>query len=161
MLTVTPREACLVRIWNFSEDLPFLDDQFSCILGLLCDPFWSLQFLSECYRVLAPKGMLFLTLPDYEWGQTLRSSINLSVKLTRFKLFRGGEIQIPSNLTPPPQIEEMFYAVGFRNAPQVSRHVLPRSVTRESISPDVQRAAQLKNLSPYAMPILTLVRTTK
>lgn len=162
MLALSKREDCLIRIVQSAENLPFLNNQFNCIVALLCDPYWGLEFLAECYRVLTPGGVFIATLPDHEWGTALRTSLGYNTKYAKFKLEKGGaDVLIPSNLASIEQIESMMTVSGFKEKIKISRAFLPEDISIEMLSEDIKVAAKHKNVDPHHIPIITVISTIK
>lgn len=160
MLILEPREDCLLRIVHKAEELPFLEDEFSCIAAFLCDAFIGLSFLSEVYRVLSVGGLLIATLPSYEWGMTLRDMLEIDPSMTRFISDRNTTIHILSTLIPEDQIIEMFLLVGFeRDKVELRRHRLPPGSS--PISDDISRPAAKLGYNEHELNILYSITAEK
>jgi SAM-dependent methyltransferase len=168
MLSLTPREDCLVRIQHGAESLPFPDASIASVNGFLCDPFFGLDFLAECHRVLEANGVLLCTTPSYEWGQPLREDIKrhkeaaIDVASTRFKTLNGDLVIVPSHLFPEGQIAEMLVRAGFaKDRVRITSHTLPAGVNANDISLDIARSARLKCVDPAQLPILYCIFALK
>jgi SAM-dependent methyltransferase len=160
MLSNPLREDCLVRVLHDAQDLPFLDETFSCVTSFLCDPFFGLTFLAESFRVLKNDGLFIATTPSYEWGLALRTVIGIDHAETRFKTINGESIQVPSVLVPSAQIVKMLEHVGFESSRiEIEQLRLPESA--QSISKDIEISASLLKRQPHNIDLITLIVATK
>lgn len=159
MLVLSPREQCLIRIQHEAEQLPFLDNEFSCVAAFLCDPFLGLDFLSEAYRVLSPGGIFLATTPAYDWSISLRRGIPIESSETRFKTLAGSEIRVPSVLVVRERLVEMLHRAGFVAGVQVQPHRLPEGAA--PISEDVIKAAEVLKCDVRQLDLLHFVIASK
>jgi SAM-dependent methyltransferase len=160
MLELVPREECLLRVLHDAEDLPFLDDQFSCVTSFLCDTFLGLDFLAEAYRVLKSGGLFLATTPAFEWGSAIRHKLSIDPSVTRFKTLTGGELRVPSILVPRNKLVEMLRHVGFpEDGIEVQVRRLPEDA--QPISEDVVLAASALKCDLHELELLYLVLATK
>lgn len=160
MLELEPREACLIRILNHAEALPFLDSEFSCVTAFLCDTYLGLDFFSEVYRILQENGIFIATNPSYEWASVLRKELSLDLRLTRFNTKSGKEIKIPSIVVPNEQLSEMLTVAGFKDKNfQIRNHCLPAE--SKTVSSDIEIPAKKLNISVYELPIITSIVAVK
>jgi len=152
MLTIEPREPCLLRILHRAEELPFLEQTFSAVVAFLCDPFLGLDFLAEAYRVLREGGLFVATTPAYEWGAPLREQLNIGSATTRF-FTRSGTVLAPSVLVKREQLARMAETAGFdRRRLHVTAHRLPADAS--PISPDISAPAQKIGCDVHELDIL-------
>jgi SAM-dependent methyltransferase len=153
MLGIPTREPSLLQVLHRAEELPFIDEQFSCVAAFLCDPFLGLNFLAESYRVIKPGGLFIGTTPAYEWGATLRKELSLDPNETRFIARDESKIVVPSVLVSRQQLSEMLAAAGFEPAHLViESHRLPLGT--KPVSPDIERPAKSLGMSPFELEIL-------
>ena len=160
MLEVDPREECLLRILHDSEDLPFIDESFSCVTAFLCDPFIGLNFLHEAHRVLVSGGKFIATTPSFEWGMTLRNEIKISQQETRFLKKSGERVEVPSILVTRDKLFNMLEYTGFsKEMIKISNHCL--NAYAGELSEDIAKPAKKLNMSPYELEILYLIEAIK
>ena len=133
--------------------LPFRDQVFETVFAFLADPFLHPTYLAEAKRTLRSGGTALHIVPAYEWGAALRSSRRAPMHFSHF--FRGArEAFGPSFLMPKADLIELLGRVGF-GCVSVTDLFLPRTVTR--ISPDISVPADLQHISPYELPLLTVI----
>lgn len=154
MLALNPREPSYLRVHADATCIPMFDGQFSAVVGFLVDPFIGLNFLAEAYRLLVPNGLFFATTPTAEWGHALREQSELEASYATFRTQNGGTVQVPSTLIPENQLVQMLQYSGFRGI-SVTSHPLPAGT--ESVSMDIQRVAEVKNVDVYELPIIHLI----
>lgn len=159
MLTISPREECLIRIQQDAEKLPFLNEEFSCVTAFLCDPYLGLNFLGEAYRVLKTGGLFLATTPAYEWGIAFRRGNSIDSSETRFKTMTGSEIRVPSLLVQRASLVEMLLHVGFCSEVHVQPHRLPEDAA--PVSDDITKAAQELQCGIHELDLLYLVLAKK
>lgn len=159
MLTINPREKCLLRVKHKAENLPFMDNEFSCVTSFLCDPFIGLNFLSETYRVLKPGGLFLATTPSYEWGIALRTTLDINPSTTRFITNKNETVEVPSTLISKAQITEMIKHVGFSSDILLKSLRLP--VSTDVISDDITKAANALNCDAKSIDILYMILAWK
>jgi SAM-dependent methyltransferase len=151
MLSIDPREPCLLRVVHPAEELPFVDETFAVVTAFLCDPFLGLQFFKEAFRVLRSPGFLIATTPSYQWGARIRHKLRLDIGTTRF-LTKEGEVQTPSTLAPRAQLEEMLQVAGFMPAA-----IEVVSSSTDPISQDITAVATELKVAVGALEILDVM----
>jgi ubiquinone/menaquinone biosynthesis C-methylase UbiE len=155
MLSLNPREPCLVRVHADACRIPLVSHQFAAVTGFLVDPFLGLDSLAEAYRMLVDGGRLLLTTPTKVWGEPLRKQLKIDVMTTRFKLVaREGTIILPSILHSSERINEMLRLIGFRSI-RVTVHHLPEGESQ--ISDDITSVCKELGLSNYHLPIVHVI----
>ncbi len=153
MLDLQPRESCALRVLHDAEQLPFPPGEFAIVAAFLCDPFLGLNFLGEASRVLRPGGKLIGTAPTYEWGSSLRQTLNLDPMVTRFVLSDGRTVQMPSAIYKRDQLVKMLIRTGFARASlDVQAHYLPPGTS--PVSSDISEPARSLGVSALDLPVI-------
>jgi SAM-dependent methyltransferase len=160
MLTLSPREPCLLRILHKAETLPFMEGEFSVVNSFLCDGYFGLEFLSEAFRVTQKGGLFIGTIPSFEWATGLRQNSILGNSFARFMKKDGEEVVVTSNIVPEKQLVEMLNHVGFpiENI-NISKLKLPTDV--KPISPDIQTPAERAGVPIHEFDIIYLFWANK
>lgn len=160
MLSIADREECLLKILCDATDTPFFDEQFSLSCAFLCDPYYSLEFLIEAYRITKTNGYFIATLPSSTWGNSLRDEINIRRNETKFLTDTKQEIFVPSFLATKEQILSDLHLAGFKEKYiDIFSWKLPEEVT--SISPHILLSAELQKMSPYSIDLIDIVIARK
>jgi SAM-dependent methyltransferase len=155
MLSLQPREECLLKVHASATEVPLHSQQFSAVVGFLVDPFMGLNFLREAYRLLRPGGKLFLTTPAYAWGVALRGQENPRASEARFVSRQYETVCVPSVLYPDGRLRTMLDHSGF-GAPSILHSPLPANAG--PISADIERAAEAAKVVLDTLPILTTIQ---
>ena len=159
MLSLEPRERCVLRVHAHACAIPLYSGQFAGVLGFLIDPFIGLAALAEAFRMLQPGGMILATNPTLEWGLPLRKQLNIDPASTRFIMLSTKSIlKLPSTLFSRKQLEEMLKRVGFSDI-AISSHCLPHHV--QDISEDISKVARIEGKGVHKIPIINVIRATK
>lgn len=158
LLTLEPREPSLARVNCDALALPFTDESFGAVMAFLFDPFNRPRLVFETFRVLRPGGLFVGTLPHYLWGRTLRSLRRIDPDATRFLLASGEYSERDSYLTEELALQRRFARAGYHPVRTTSL-VLPGEV--KTISPDIRDAAASLGMSPYELPIISLLIACK
>ncbi|WP_189278839.1 class I SAM-dependent methyltransferase [Kitasatospora griseola] len=158
MLSLQPREMSAGRIVAAAENLPFADSSFSLAVAFLYDPFNYSRAYREIARVLGPSGLFIGTLPSQAWGLPLRRSLDLPETETEFVLHDGSRVRRPSRLTSHRAIRALAEKAGLI-AELIEDFPMPRDVS--NISPHVKLPAQILGISPFDLPLITVVIARK
>ena len=135
--------------------LPFRRGTFANVFAFLADPYLHAQYATELRRTVAPGGRIVQIVPAYEWGAPLRESRQSPAHFSHF--FRGThEAFGPSFLLPKEGLFELFANAGFDEI-RLTDLFLPSAVPAHCISPDIKKPADLRNCSPYELPLLTVI----
>lgn len=160
MLLTPDREECLLRTICEARNTPFLDSEFSVCTAFLCDPFWSVDFLKEAFRVTTDNGYFIATMPSYSWGIPLRNKLGFKPNATTFITVNGDHISVPSILVSKPLIISQLENAGFfKENIQVSSWRLPGHIN--SISPHITISADLQRISQYELDIIDVIVARK
>lgn len=152
MLSVTPREPCLLKVLADARDVPLCSQQFSAIVGFLVDPFMGADFVAQAFRLLTPNGRLLLTIPTRQWGVALRRTLGINESTTRFKVFATDNLVVlPSHLFSKHELAGMLRVAGFRDV-TIDDHCL--SIHDIPVSPDITAAADAIQADRHQLPIL-------
>jgi SAM-dependent methyltransferase len=158
MLSIEPREDCIVRIISDARTTPFLSSTFDGAFAFLFDPFNEPVFYEEVYRILRKGGTFIGTLPACTWGISLRRKLGISVDSTRFITQQGKTVSAPSYLIGNVEIESRLKRAGFDDI-EVSEAKLPSDVT--DISPDVRVSADELGVPIFDLPLVQVFRARK
>jgi len=158
MLALVNREPAVVRVLADATSVPLMDGQFSAVVGFLIDSFIGLKFFAEAYRLLTPGGLLAVTTPAAEWGQSLRGSQEPDISSARFLTMNSRTIIVPSTLVAAARIEEMVRFGGFESV-SATGEPLPRDV--QPISLDVEAAAVRRGVPVHDLPLVYIIRARK
>lgn len=135
--------------------LPFRESVFATVFAFLADPYMHHSYLAELRRTIAPGGSILQVVPAYEWGAPLRAHRRSPAHFSHF--FRGShEAFGPSFLLPKEELLELVADAGFDNV-RLTDLRLPLGVPVDHISPDISTPATLQGLSPYELPLLTVI----
>jgi len=135
--------------------LPFRANAFESAFAFLADPYLHPNYITELNRIVRPGGRVVQVVPAHEWGSTLRAFRQSPAHFSHF--FRGDrEAFGPSFLLPKQELINLLAVGGFRNI-EVTDLFLPDSVDVESVSPDITTPAAIRGVSPYDLPILSVV----
>jgi SAM-dependent methyltransferase len=154
MLLTSPRESCLQRIRCDALSLPFSASAFSAVMAFLYDAYNKPELYHEVRRVLRQGGVFVGTLPHFLWGMTLRRLLGYRENTATFLTESGYPLRRDSFLMTENQIEQELRRAGLT---MLETHdlYLPRYVVR--VSQEILVAASHLELSPYALPIVSLV----
>lgn len=159
MLSLPSREGCLLKMVADACAVPLASKQFTFVVGFLVDPFFGLDCLGEAFRVLKDDGQILLTVPTKQWGDTLRASLKIDPRTTRFRLVDGEKsVVLPSVLHSPGQILDMLDVSGFRCC-DVTSHCLPPGL--QGVSPDISSVAGVLGVSVSELEVLHLIRARR
>ena len=82
------------------------------ILGVLADPFNSVDLWREMGRLLHPDGWAVYTTPAWEWASRSRPAEGAPLTTSRFLTGAGKNLDLPSFIFPPGDQEAMFLEAG-------------------------------------------------
>lgn len=155
MLDLDEREPCLLKVHCDACKIPFASQQFAFVVGFLVDPFMGLDCLAEAYRMLQTNGRMLLTVPTKQWGDSIRSILQVDRMSTRFK-FIGTEktVVLPSVLHSPERIHEMLEMTGFRDI-KIANHM--SSEDEQRVSADIMNVCRSLNIPLTELPIIHTV----
>ncbi len=158
MLALNDRESCCLQLHADATSIPLFDGQINAVVGFLIDPFAGLNFFREAYRVLVPGGRFFATTPTAQWGLPLREQIEVEASFTRFVTRDRKIVEVPSTLIPQDELMQMLEYSGFEGV-EVTSHTLPQDT--DTISEDILRVADEKEIDVYSLPIVHFVSASK
>ena len=158
MLLVSPRDPCIARVSADGLTLPFRNGVFKAVVAFLYDPFNMPHLYHELARVLEPGGAFLGSLPNYEWGKSLRQLRGYSIDKARLITASGEMIERDSHLMSGREIESHLRQAGFGNV-EIADASLPHG--DYTISTDVIDPAREVGASPFDIPLLTIVRSWK
>jgi len=127
-------------------------------VAFLYDPFNVPDLYRELSRVLKAGGTFLGSLPSYEWGKSLRQLRGYSLDKARLITSSGETLERDSHLMSRHEIESHLWRAGFSNV-EITDISLPYG--EYALSPDVVDPARKAGLSPFELPLLTIVRSWK
>lgn len=159
MLNLDQREPCVLKVLADACKIPLASQQFAYVVGFLVDPFMGLDCLAEAFRMLQNGGQLLLTVPTKEWGDAIRSKLQIDKLTTRFRII-GTErtVLLPSVLHSPNRIYEMLEISGFKEI-LIHDHPLPEN--EQTVSPDIMHACDLLGVKLTELPIIHSIRARR
>lgn len=158
MLSITPREDCLLRLRCNALQLPFLHPQFCAVTAFLYDPYNTLELYTQIYNVLLDGGVFIGTLPHFKWGKTLRDLLGHRENKSQFLTKENKIIEFDSFLMDDSDIESALKKSGLTLV-QMNDLYLPRRV--EKVSEHVSIPANAVSVSVYDLPIVKFIMARK
>jgi SAM-dependent methyltransferase len=158
MLALEDREPAIVQVLADATSVPLMDSQFSAVVGFLIDSFIGLKFFAEAHRLLKPGGLLLVTTPAAEWGQSLRGRQDPEISSARFVTMDRRTVVVPSTLIADTRIAEMVAYSGFESI-SVTAASLPAGAAPVSL--DVETAAVRRGVPVRELPLVYIVTGRK
>ncbi len=162
MLRIRPRESSLGIVQCNALALPFARRSIVAAFAFLFDPYNCQAFYGELGEILSDGGLFIGTLPDFHWGLQLRKARSIPNSKTRFRKFMSERVEehvvLDSFLAENQQITDWLAKEGFAQVIILPGY-LPPYVS--DISPDIDRPAKDLGISPYEMPIITIIQARK
>lgn len=79
-----------------AEVLPIPSYSIAVVVSSLGDPYNSIRFWRETYRILKEGGLALFTSPSYEWAAAYRGESNNAFTSAEFELSNGHHVRVPS-----------------------------------------------------------------
>lgn len=114
-----------------SFEMPIQNRKFDLLFSFLTDPYNCLDFYKEAHRILRWEGILFGTIPSYEWSKCIRANY-INRHVAKFRLKNDYEIEIPSIIDKANNIEKKLRLAGFENV-KIDNIYIPKSIASEKI----------------------------
>ena len=96
-----------------ADDLPVLNDSAALLVAGLADPYNTQAFWCEATRIVAPGGLVIVTLPSFEWAIRYRRHHSPeTVETAEFELRNGARIRVPSLIYSLSSQIKLIHASG-------------------------------------------------
>lgn len=90
--------------------MPLESQCLDLLVSSLGDPYNTITFWEEAYRVLRPGGISLFTTPSYDWALAFRSGLSKEAAMwAEFELSDGRRVRVPSLIHSVP---EQFSLIG-------------------------------------------------
>lgn len=162
MLSIQPRENCLLALTCNALDLPFIEESFSIVIALLYDPYNKPILYDEIYRVLKRNGIFIGTMPHYIWGSTLRFLLGTKQDIAKFRKYRSSVVdhivELNSYLMDDERLSQVILQSGLEIM-KLQDLFLPENI--QAVSPDIIAPARSLNLTPFTIPVVKFIMARK
>ncbi len=140
-------------------ELPIATSTLVGVYSFMGDPFGTIEFFREAFRVLETSGELLYIAPNHVWALTLRQALGIKPELTTFPS-EGPDFTAPSITYPGIFLREKLVEIGFADA-QFEDLFLTPAYPEKVLPEHIMIPSRILGLEPYTTPLLTVIRGMK
>jgi ubiquinone/menaquinone biosynthesis C-methylase UbiE len=133
-----------------STKMPFANKSIKLVFSFLSDAYNFPEFYLEAHRVLKAEGMLYGTIPSFEWAELIRKEY-VDKNIARFNTDDGTIVDLPSYIDNRENLGKKIYDAGFRKV-KINAVNIPKNINR--IPKNLLTAAEKYDFNIYQIPIL-------
>lgn len=139
--------------------IPICNNIIAGVYSFLGDPFNTVRYFEEVYRVLKLNGRFLHIIPNYLWASTLRNKIGIPINKTIF-FDKGKKIVAPSLVLSNKYLEKILDILGFSEI-IIKDLFLSHHYPKYKLSNHIKIAMKELNMEIYKIPLLTSISTIK
>ncbi len=142
-----------------SLEIPIKNSGIDLLFSFLSDPYNIFDFYKESYRVLSKNGIMFGTIPSFDWASGARFNYR-DKTIAAFKTQSGISVKLPSLIDTIENLQNKLLSACFRRV-IIDCIYIPNEIKLQEIPNTIFNIAKHKNINFRHLPILYCYKAEK